>query len=156
MKKSKPMSGSRVEMTQMVLPGDTNSQGNIFGGRVMQVIDITAAVAALRHARKPVNTVFIDRLDFKHPIKMGHIVILFAQVEYAGTTSMEIGVEVFSENPLSGERIKTTTAHVVFVALDEHGKPTQVPAVIAETDEERKRYDSAKNRREQRVRQRQA
>jgi acyl-CoA hydrolase len=149
---AKPVSASRAEMTEMVLPGDTNSQGNIFGGRVMQLIDIAAAVAAVRHARMPVNTVFVDQLDFKHPIKMGHIVVLYAQVEYAGRTSMEICVEVFSENPLSGERILTTTAHVVYVGLDQEGKPAPVPDVIPETEDEKKRYMAAKERRERRHR----
>lgn len=149
---AKPMCVSSVEMTEMVLPGDTNSQGNIFGGRVMQLIDIAASVAALRHSRKPVNTVFIDRLDFKHPIKMGHIVILHAQVEFVGKTSMEIGVEVFSENPRTGERIKTTTAHLVFVALNDKGRPTQVAQVIPETEDEKRRFQEAKQRREFRKR----
>ncbi|MCH8126570.1 acyl-CoA thioesterase [candidate division KSB1 bacterium] len=151
--KSKPMSNSKVEMTEMVLPGDTNSQGNIFGGKVMQLIDIAASVAALRHCRKPVNTVNIDQLDFKKPIKMGHIVVLYAQVEYVGITSMEIGVEVFSENPLTGERIKTTVAHLVFVALDENGKPTKVEQVVPESDDEKRRYQEAKQRREARRKQ---
>ena len=148
--KTKPMSASCVEMTEMVLPQDTNSQGNIFGGRVMQLIDIAASVAALRHSRKPVNTVFIDQLDFKHPIKMGHIVILHAQVEYVGKTSMEIGVEVFSENPLTGEQIKTTNAHLVFVALNEKGSPTKVAQVLPETEDEKRRFQEAKQRRESR------
>ncbi len=150
---SKPMSNSRVEMTEMVLPGDTNSQGNIFGGRVMQLIDIAASVAALRHCRKPVNTVNIDQLDFKKPIKMGHIVVLYARVEYVGNTSMEIGVEVFSENPITGERIQTTVAHLVFVALNENGKPTKVAPVVPETDDEKRCYQVAKQRREARKKQ---
>ena len=149
---AKPASASRAEMTEMVLPGDTNSQGNIFGGRVMQLIDIAAAVAAVRHARMPVNTVFVDQLDFKHPIKMGHIVVLYAQVDYVSRTSMEICVEVFSENPLSGERTLTTTAHVVYVGLDQEGKPAPVPDVIPETEDEKRRYKTAKERRERRHR----
>lgn len=151
MRAKKPMNKSRVEMTEMVLPGDTNSQGNIFGGKVMQLIDIAAGVSAIRHARMPVNTVFVDRLDFKHPIKMGHIVVLYAQVEFTGRTSMEIGVEVYSENPLTGDRVKTTAAHLVFVALDEEGNPAQVPEVVPETKEEKERYRLAKKRREIRV-----
>ena len=147
---AKSMSVSRVEMTEMVMPGDTNSQGNIFGGRVMQLIDIAAAVAAVRHARMPVNTVFVDQLDFKHPIKMGHIVVLYAQVEYVGRTSMEICVEVYSENPLTGERIQTTTANLTYVGLDRNGKPTPVPEVIPETEEEKRRYKNARKRKETR------
>ena len=147
----KPVSASRVEMTELVLPGDTNTQGNIFGGRVMQLIDIAAGVAAMRHSRKTVVTVFIDQLDFKNPIKMGQIVVLFAQVEYVGRTSMEIGVDVFAEDPHSGERIPTTTAHLTFVALDENGKPTPVPPLLLETEEDRRRFEAARQRREHRI-----
>jgi len=147
----KPVSASRVEMTELVLPGDTNTQGNIFGGRVMQLIDIAAGVAAMRHSRRTVVTVFIDQLDFKNPIKMGQIVVLFARVEYVGRTSMEIGVDVFAEDPRTGERIPTTTAHLTFVALDENGKPAPVPPLKLETEEDRKRYEAAKQRRERRM-----
>jgi acyl-CoA hydrolase len=124
--------------------------GNIFGGRVMQLIDIAAGVAAMRHARKTVVTVFVDQLHFKNPIKMGQIVILNAWVEYVGKTSMEVGVDVFSENPITGERISTTTAHLTFVAVDKNGKPSSIPPLILETDEEKKRHELAKQRREQR------
>jgi acyl-CoA hydrolase len=144
----KPVSASKVEMTELVLPGQTNTMGNIFGGRVMQLIDIAAGVAAMRHARKTVVTVFVDQLHFKNPIKMGQIVILNAWVEYVGNTSMEVGVDVFSENPLTGERISTTTAHLTFVAIDKNGKPSQIPPLILETEEDKKRHEMAKQRRE--------
>jgi acyl-CoA hydrolase len=124
--------------------------GNIFGGRVMQLMDIAAGVAAMRHARKTVVTVFVDQLHFKHPIKMGQIVILHARVEYVGKTSMEVGVDVFSENPLTGEQIQATTAHLTFVAIDKNGKPSSIPPLILETEYDKKRYESAKQRREQR------
>jgi acyl-CoA hydrolase len=147
----KPVSASRVEMTELVLPGHTNTQGNIFGGRVMQLIDIAAGVAAMRHSRKTVVTVFVDQLHFKNPIKMGQIVVLQAQVEYVGRTSMEIGVDVYAENPRTGERVQTTTAHLTFVALDEQGKPCPVPPLVLETDEDRRRYEAARARREHRM-----
>ena len=150
-RRGKPVSASEVEMTELVLPGQTNTLGNIFGGRVMQLIDIAAGVAAMRHARKTVVTVFVDQLHFKNPIKMGQIVNLFAKVEYVGTTSMEIGVDVFSENPFTGERISTTTAHLTFVAIDKNGKPTTVPPLILETEEDKKRSDLAKQRRKDRA-----
>lgn len=146
----KPVSASKVEMTELVLPGQTNTLGNIFGGRVMQLIDIAAGVAAMRHARKTVVTVFIDQLHFKNPIKMGQIIILNAWVEYVGKTSMEIGVDVCSENPLTGEKKLATTAHVTFVALDQNGKPSPVPQLILETEEDKLRYKSANERREKR------
>jgi len=146
----KPVSASKVEMTELVLPGQTNTVGNIFGGRVMQLIDIAAGVAAMRHARKTVVTIFVDQLHFKNPIKMGQIVILNAWVEYVGKTSMEVGVDVFSEHPSTGERISTTTAHLTFVAIDKNGKPSSIPPLILESEEENERHELAKRRREQR------
>jgi len=146
----KPVSASKVEMTELVLPGQTNTLGNIFGGRVMQLIDIAAGVAAMRHARKTVVTVFIDQLHFKNPIKMGQIIILNAQVEFVGKTSMEVGVDVRSENPLTGEKKIATTAHVTFVALDQNGKPSSVPQLVLETEKDKQRFKSAKERRENR------
>ena len=152
-KKGKPVSASKVEMTELVLPGQTNTLGNIFGGRVMQLIDIAAGVTATRHARKTVVTVFIDQLHFKNPIKMGQIVILHSRIEYAGKTSMEIGVDVFSENPMTGEQIHATTAHLTFVALDEKSEPTPVPPLILETDLDKKLFEQAKIRKQQRINQ---
>lgn len=151
-KEGKPVSASKVEMTELVLPGQTNTLGNIFGGRVMQLIDIAAGVTATRHARKTVVTVFIDQLHFKNPIKMGQIVILHSRIEYAGNTSMEIGVDVFSENPLTGKQIHATTAHLTFVALNQKGKPTSVPHLILETDLDKKLFEQAKIRKQQRMR----
>ncbi len=151
-KPGKPVSASKVEMTELVLPGQTNPLGNIFGGRIMQLIDIAAGVTATRHARKTVVTVFIDQLHFKKPVKMGQIVILNSRIEFAGKTSMEIGVDVFSENPLSGEQIHATTAHLTFVALDKNGAPTPVPPLIIETELDKTRFEQAKARRDQRFR----
>jgi len=146
----KPVSASKVEKTELVLPGQTNTMGNIFGGRVMQLMDIAAGVAAMRHSRKTVVTVFVDQLHFKNPIKMGQIVILHARVEYVGKTSIEVGVDVFSEDPLTGEQIRATTAHLTFVAIDKNGKPSSIPPLILETEEDKKRHESAQQRREQR------
>ncbi|HDL17859.1 MAG TPA: acyl-CoA thioesterase [Bacteroidetes bacterium] len=147
----KPVSASKVEMTELVLPGQTNTLGNIFGGRVMQLIDIAAGVAAMRHARKTVVTVFIDQLHFKNPIKMGQIMILHARVEFTGNTSMEVGVDVFSEDPLTGEQTHATTAHLTFVALDQSGKPAPVPPLILETAAEKRLFEEAGKRRERRL-----
>ena len=152
-KKGKPVSASKVEMTELVLPGQTNTLGNIFGGRVMQLIDIAAGVTATRHARKTVVTVFIDQIHFKNPIKMGQIVILHSRIEYAGNTSMEIGVDVFSENPLTGKQIHATKAHLTFVALNQKGEPSPVPHLILETELDKELYEKAKIRRQQRIRQ---
>ncbi len=146
---TKRVSESMVEMTELVLPQDTNPLGNIFGGRVMQLIDVAGGVAAMRHARRVVATVSVDRMDFKHPIKMGQIVTLKAYVVYTGRTSMEVRVDVYSEEPITGDRVHTTSAHLVYVALNQSGQPVPVPAVVPETEEEKARFEEAKKRREQ-------
>jgi acyl-CoA hydrolase len=144
----KRVAESTVEMTELVLPQDTNPLGNIFGGRVMQLIDIAGGVAAMRHARRIVATVSVDRMDFKHPIKMGQIVTLKAYVVYTGRTSMEVQVDVFSEEPITGDRIHTTSAHLIYVALNQAGQPVAVPPIIPETEAEKERFEEARKRRE--------
>lgn len=148
----KTVSQSRTTMTEVVLPNDTNRHGNILGGKVMHLIDIAAAIAAYRHSRLPVVTVSVDSVRFLHSVKMGHIICLEACVTRAFKTSMEVEVRVASEDPLSGARRTTSTAFLTFVAIDEEGKPTPVPAIIPENDEERRRYEDAQERRKQRLR----
>jgi acyl-CoA hydrolase len=143
---------SEVTMTEIVLPSDANALGTIFGGKIMSWIDIAAAIAAQRHARKVVVTASIDALHFVAPVKVGHVVHIRAMVNYAGNTSMEVGVRVDSEHPLTGEKTHTATAYTTFVALDHNGRPAQVPSVLPGTPEEKRRYDEAKKRRESRVR----
>ncbi len=145
-------SESTVTMTEIVLPSDTNALGTIFGGKVMAWIDIAAAIAAGRHARKVVVTASIDALHFLAPVRIGHVLHIQATVNSASRTSMEVGVRVDSENPLTGERMHTATAYTTFVALDEHGKPTPIPALLPETPQEKRRNDEAKKRRDSRVR----
>ena len=142
---------SRVEMAEHVLPNDTNPHGTIFGGRVMALVDLAATIAASRHSRRAVVTAAIDELIFLHPVKLGHIVLLEAQVNEAFSSSMEIGVNVFSENPVTGERRKTTTAYATFVALDDLGRPASVPPLLPETPEEEKRQRDARERRDDRI-----
>ncbi len=148
---AKPARDSCVTMTEIVLPGHANALGTIFGGQVMSWIDIAAAISAGRHARKVVVTASIDALHFVAPIKVGHVVHIRAMVNYAGKTSMEVGVRVDSENPVTGEVHHTAKAYLTFVALNEHGKPTVVPPVLAETPEEKRRFEQARIRRESRV-----
>jgi len=143
----KPVSSSRVEMTELVLPNDTNHLGNILGGRVMHLIDLAAAMSAMRHCRRVVNTVHVDKITFENPIPEGHMVILKAQVNHVGRTSLEVGVKVFSENPQTGDVKHTSTAYLTFVALDELRKPVAVPPLELETDEDRRRFEEAKARR---------
>lgn len=143
---------SRVEMTHHVLPEFANSLGNVFGGQVMAWIDICAAIAAQRHCRSVVVTASIDAVQFLLPIKLGHIVIMRGQVNATFRTSMECGVSVWSENPLTGEVRKAMKAYATFVALDDYGKPKGVPALVMETDSDRRRQASALKRREERLR----
>ena len=142
---------SRVEMTEIVLPGDTNALGSIFGGKVMQWIDIAASVAAMRHSGGNVVTASIDGLQFLTPIHVGEVVTLKASVNFAGRSSMEVGVRVDAENIATGERRYTTKAYLTFVAVDKAGRPRSVPSLELETDEDRRRYDDAKVRRAHRL-----
>jgi acyl-CoA hydrolase len=146
MKKSKKPSESQIEMREMVMPGHTNPHGTIFGGTVMSWMDIAAAMCASKHCNNPVVTVHVDDINFISPIKMGHHALIKASINYAGKTSMIIGVKVESENPYTGVVRKTTKAYLTFVAVDEFGKAVEVPAVEPETDEERRRFENAKKR----------
>ncbi|HET8540054.1 MAG TPA: acyl-CoA thioesterase [Anaeromyxobacter sp.] len=133
------------------MPGDANSLGTAFGGKIMQWTDLAAGMAAMRHARLPVATASIDQLTFLAPVRIGHIAMLHAQVTAAFTTSMEVGVEVLTEDPRTGARRKCCDAFLTFVALDRDGKPTPVPPVAATTEEERRRERDARVRRESRL-----
>jgi acyl-CoA hydrolase len=148
---ARPVSASRTEMMELVLPQDANLLGNILGGRVMHLIDIAGAIAAGRHCHRQVVTASVDHLDFHNPIRLGELIVLEAQVNRAFHTSLEVGVEVFSENYSKGERKHTTTAFLTFVALDESGNPSPVPAVIVKTQVERRRYREAGERRKARL-----
>lgn len=143
---------STVTMTEIVLPSHTNALGTIFGGQIVSWVDIAAAIAAGRHARRVVVTASIDALHFVTPVKVGHVVHLKAMVNFAGRTSMEVGVRVDSENPISGEMKHAMTAYTTFVALDESGKPAEVPAVVPQTPTEKRRFEEARKRRESRIR----
>ena len=147
----KPVSQSQVIMTEMVLPTHTNSLKTVFGGTVMSWIDIAAAISGQRHAQKPVVTASIDDLHFIAPVKSGWVVNLKASVNYVGSTSMEIGVRVDAENPITGEYFHTASAYLTFVALNPDGTPAQIPKVFPETDVEKKRYEQAQVRRKLRL-----
>ncbi len=134
-------------MVEVVLPQDANVLGNILGGRVMHLVDVAAAIAAHRHSNSHVVTASVDYLDFRNPIRVGELIVLKASVNRVFRTSMEIGVKVFSENVLTGERKHTTSAYVTFVAIDEAGRPKPVPPLIVETAEERRRFREALARR---------
>jgi acyl-CoA hydrolase len=149
--RGKPVSASRTEMTEVVLPQDANVFGNILGGRVMHLVDIAAAITAHRHCRSMAVTASVDHIDFRNPIRVGEVITLKASLNRAFHTSMEIGVKVFSEDVLTGEKKHTTSAYVTFVALDADHRPKPVPPVICETEEDRRRYREALARRKQRL-----
>ncbi len=148
---AKKPSDSSVTMTEIVLPIHTNALGTIFGGTVMSWIDIAGAISAGKHARGTVVTASIDALHFIAPIKLGHVVEIKSCVNYAGKTSMEVGVRVDSENPITGERFHNVSAYLTFVALGSDGKPRTVPAVLAETETEKRRFEAAQHRRQARI-----
>ncbi len=151
---SKAVDASRVVMTQLVLPSHTNSLDSVFGGTIMSWIDICAAVAAQRHCSMDVVTASIDELSFVAPVYKGWVVNLKASVNFVSKTSMEIGVRVDAENPKTGETFHTASAYLTFVALGASGNPTQVPGLLLESEEDKRRFESGKFRREERLRRR--
>jgi acyl-CoA hydrolase len=151
---AKTVANSRVETMEIVFPNDANPLGNIFGGRVMQLLDIVGSIAAMRHCRNAVVTASMDRLDFVSPAYVGEILILQASVNFVARTSMEVGVKVTAENPLTGERRHTSSAYVTYVSIDKSGHPVPIPAIQPETDEEKRRYAAAQRRREVRLKER--
>lgn len=150
----KPVRASQAEYVEVVLPTHANPLGNVLGGHVMHLIDITAAIAAHRHSNSYAATVAVDYLDFRHPIKVGQLIVLKSSVNRVFHTSMEVGVKVFSEDILTGERQHTSSAYVTFVALDEMGNPKPAPRLLCETPTERRRYQDAETRRRWRLSQR--
>ena len=150
------MEGKRVEessvvMSQLMTHQDTNLAGNVHGGVIMKLIDTAAGVAAVRHARSNVVTASIDRLDFHHPVFVGDLLTLRANLNFIGRTSMEVGVRVETENPMTGVRRHTASAYLTYVALDRDGRPMPLPPLILETEEQMRRNREAKARRETRL-----
>lgn len=141
---------SQSEMIEIVLPNDANPLGALLGGRLMHWIDIAGALAAHRHSRSYVVTASIDHLDFLVPVHVGDLVILQSSVNRVFTTSMETGVKVSVESYVTGERRHVSTAYLTFVAVDRHGRRRQVPPVVPETEEEKRRYEDAGRRRDAR------
>jgi len=142
---------SAVTMTEIVLPQHTNALGSIFGGTVMSWIDIAGAICAGKHARSDVVTASIDALHFIQPIKLGYHVELKASVNFTGTTSMEVGVRVDTENPKTGERFHNVSAYLTFVAVGPDGKSVPVPPLLPRTDAQKRRNQAALLRRQSRI-----
>ena len=147
----RPISQSITTMTELVHPTHTNSLGSIFGGTIMSWVDICAAIAAQRHSGRQVVTASIDALNFVAPVYNGWIVNLRASVNFAGRTSMEVGVRVDAENPIEKKVFHTASAYLTFVALGPDGKPYVIPPVQAETPEQLRRFQAARERREYRL-----
>jgi uncharacterized protein (TIGR00369 family) len=144
------VSDSQVLMSLQMNPADANLAGDVHGGTIMKLVDTAAGICAVRHCRTRVVTVTMDSMSFLHPVHVGDVVSLYASVNDVGHTSLEVGVKVEAENVRTGAKLHTSSAYLVFVALDENGKPTPVPALIVETEDERRRQAHAKIRRESR------
>jgi acyl-CoA hydrolase len=153
---AKRPSESATEMVQAVLPNDANALGFILGGTVMHLIDIAGAIACHRHTRSLLVTAAVDGLQFLHPIKVGDLIILRARVTAAWSTSLEVEVEVFSEETLTGRQRMTSRAYLTFVAIDREGHRRQIPGLILETEDERRRGAEADVRRAHRLEARRA
>jgi uncharacterized protein (TIGR00369 family) len=137
-------------MSMQMNPADANPSGDVHGGTIMKLVDTAAGVCAVRHCRTRVVTVTMDSMSFLHPVYVGDVVTLLASVNDVGNTSLEVGVRVEAENIRTGEKLHTSSAYLVFVALDDQGSPTQVPPLVVETEDERRRQQHAKIRRETR------
>jgi acyl-CoA hydrolase len=143
---------TQSEMTEIILPNDTNMLGNLLGGRLMHFIDLTGAMAAYRHARTHVVTAAMDHIDFIQPVRLGDLVTLKSSVNRAFTSSMEVGVKVWAENTRTGSVAHVASAYMVFVAVDEHGRVQKVPQLKPETPDEIRRHEDALRRRQHRER----
>ena len=147
----KSIGASRITLSQLMHPEHTNLLGNVHGGWIMKLADEAGALACMRHAQRKVVTVAIDSMVFREPIRIGDLVILNAEVSFTGRTSMEAAVEVVAENPVTGEQTHTNTAYLVYVALDDEGRPTAVPPLRADTEEEKQKLERARERQERRL-----
>lgn len=150
-RRKKKVSESIITMTELVLPNYTNQLGNLLGGQLMHWIDICAALSSAKHSQRVCVTASVDRIDFHHPIKLGNVVTLIASVNRAFKTSMEVGVTVFAESHIDGIRIHTNTAYLTFVSVDENGNPVDTFEIVPETDDEKRRFDEALQRRKNRL-----
>jgi acyl-CoA hydrolase len=147
----KPVRESISEYAELALPTDANGLGNVLGGKVMHLVDLAGAMAAMRHARRPVVTASFDHMNFLYPIHIGQLIVLHSQVNRVFRTSMEVGVKVVVEDMMTGEKRHACSAYLTFVALDAQHKPVLVPPVIPQTEEEKRRYVEAAERREYRL-----
>jgi acyl-CoA hydrolase len=144
------------ETSQIMMPQHANALGHVFGGVILSMVDITAAVSAMRHARATCVTASVDRVDFREPVHVGDLVIVQSSVNYVGRTSMEVGVRVETENLITGVRRHTNSCYLTFVAIDRNGRPVDIPSIVPETPTEIRRFNAAKERRRRRLEERNA
>lgn len=151
MPKAKPVKESLTIMTEMVFPNDTNTLSNLMGGNLMRLMDIAGAICAQKHSNRTVVTASVDNVSFENPIPLGNVVTLEAKITRAFNTSMEVVVEVFSENIPAGTKVKTNQAFLTFVAVDQSGRPIEVSEAIPETEQEKELFEQALRRRNLRL-----
>src|SRR6202166_3296460 len=147
---ARTVASTQSEMTEIILPNDTNTLGNLLGGRLMHFIDLTGAMAAYRHSRTHVVTAAMDHIDFIRPVHLGDLLTLRSSVNRAFSTSMEVGVKVWAENTRTGSIVHVASAYVVFVAIDNEGGRVRVPEALPEPPDELRRFEGALRRRENR------
>lgn len=147
----RPVRDSISEYAELALPNDANALGHVLGGKVMHLVDLTGALAAMRHTRGPVVTASVDHMSFLHPVEIGELIILHASVNRVFRTSMEVGVKVQVEHLRTGELSHTSSAYLTFVAINDRGEGVPVPPAIPETEEEKRRYKEAGDRRKHRL-----
>ena len=150
------MRETQHETSQLMMPQHSNNLDHVFGGVILAMMDTSAAVSAIRHARTNCVTVSVDRVDFREPIHLGDLVIMKCSVNFVGHTSMEVGVRVEAENLQTGVRRHTNSCYLTFVAVDRNGRPIPVPGLIAESEDEARRFEAAKARRQRRIEERTA
>lgn len=147
----KTVNASRITIAQLMQPEHANNIGNVHGGWIMKLVDEAGALACMRHAQQRVVTIAVDQMIFRHPIRITDLVTLTAEVSYVGRTSIEAEVAVYAENPITGEGRHTNTAYLVYVAVDDNGRPVPVPPLVCETAEQRQRMEDGKARQEYRL-----
>lgn len=150
-KPGKTVKASRIVLHQLMIPEHANAYGNVHGGVIMKTVDEAGAICAMRHAQRPCVTIAIDSMTFRQPVKIGHLLSCEASVNYVGKSSIEVGVKVHAENPVTGELTHTNSAYLVYIALDDNGRPTAVPQLELETDEERALWQQAHERQKARL-----
>ena len=151
MTEGRPVSESKSEYSELALPNDANMHGNVLGGKIMHLVDLAGAISAMRHCRNPVVTASVDQLEFIHPVRIGQLIRLHASVNRAFRTSMEVGVKVLMEDPLTGMQQHVCSAFLTFVAVDSSGRGVPVVPALPETDEEKRRFEQAGARRDHRL-----